>query len=243
MSQPLPPAFYVMEGEERWKGYINLLHIPYTLWALSFIVMGASLAPILHWDRLAGTLAAFFMAVGLCCHCLDELNGRPLGTRIPTWALWTLAVVSMSGAVALGVTAILTIAISLTPFVVFGVFFAVAYNLELWHGRFHSDVWYAFGWGAFPAFTAYWANHSFVTLESIFIALGCFGLALVQRTLSSYARNFRRNVNSIHGYAVMINGERSLLDKRGMVSSAERCLQILTVTVVIFALALLAYRA
>ena len=65
----------------------------------------------------------------------------------------------------------------------------------------------------------------------------------MQRPLSSYARNFRRNVNSIHGYAVMINGERSLLDKRGMVSSAERCLQILTVTVVIFALALLAYRA
>ena len=33
----------------------------------------------------------------------------------------------------------------------------VAYNLELFGGRFHSDAWFALAWGAFPALTGWWA--------------------------------------------------------------------------------------
>ena len=36
--------------------------------------------PSLHADRLAAALAAFFLAVGIAAHALDELHGRPLQT-------------------------------------------------------------------------------------------------------------------------------------------------------------------
>jgi len=33
-------------------------------------------------DRLLGTLLAFFLAVGVASHSLDELHDRPLGTEM-----------------------------------------------------------------------------------------------------------------------------------------------------------------
>ncbi len=39
-----------------------------------------------------------------------------------------------------------------------GAFLVVAYNLELFGGRFHNDLWFALAWGAFPALTGFWVN-------------------------------------------------------------------------------------
>ena len=58
------PAFYALPGTKGWQDYLNLLHVPYTLWHLSYVVLGAAIAPTLHLDRLLGTLLAFFLAVG-----------------------------------------------------------------------------------------------------------------------------------------------------------------------------------
>ena len=60
-----------------------LLHPPYTLWHLSYVAIGATLAPRFDGGRLVATLLAFFLAVGVCAHALDELHGRPLRTTIP----------------------------------------------------------------------------------------------------------------------------------------------------------------
>ncbi len=56
---------------------MTLLHPPYTAWNLANVAIGAALAPHLYPGRLAATLAAFFLAVGVCAHVLDELQGRP----------------------------------------------------------------------------------------------------------------------------------------------------------------------
>ena len=242
MSRSSTPAFYALGARGRWKDYINLLHVPYTLWHLSYVVMGAALAPTIHWDRLAGTLIAFSLGVGLCSHTLDELNGRPLATRIPSPLLWSLAVAALAGAVAIGIAAGFTITPSIFPFVAFGAFIAVAYNLGLWGGRFHSDFWFALAWGAFPAFTSYWINDSSLTIPAILIACGCFALSLAQRALSTHARTLRRRVIMVEGYMEMSDGERRPLNKETMLSPAERTLQILSVAVVVLALALLTYR-
>ena len=45
-----------------------------------------------------------------------------------------------------------------------GGLFLPAYNLELAGGRFHSDLWFALGWGAFPAFTGYFARDDWIIL-------------------------------------------------------------------------------
>ena len=73
------PAFYALPGTKGWQDYLNLLQVPYTLWHLAYVVLGATISPTLHMDRLLGTLLAFFLTVGIASHCLDELNDRPLG--------------------------------------------------------------------------------------------------------------------------------------------------------------------
>jgi len=69
------------------RDWVTLLHPPYTAWHLSYVAIGAALAPHFVAWRLGGTLVAFFLAVGVGAHALDELAGRPLQTGIPAVAL------------------------------------------------------------------------------------------------------------------------------------------------------------
>jgi Na+/proline symporter len=96
------PAFYAL-APGGWRDYVTLLHPPYTAWHLSFVAIGAALAPQLREGRLAAAAAAFFLGMGVAAHALDELNGRPLATRIPERILLGLTVVSLAGAVAIGI--------------------------------------------------------------------------------------------------------------------------------------------
>src|SRR2546428_614338 len=76
-GERLPPAFYGRRGG--WRAdWWTLLHPPYTLWHVSYAVIGAGLAPHLDWLALAATAIAFFLAVGIAAHALDEFHGRPL---------------------------------------------------------------------------------------------------------------------------------------------------------------------
>ena len=76
------PAYYAA-GPGRWRDWWTLLHPPYTAWHLSYAVIGAALAPRVLVSNLIATVLAFFLAVGLAAHALDELRGRPLRTAIP----------------------------------------------------------------------------------------------------------------------------------------------------------------
>lgn len=236
------PAFYAMEASGGWREYLNVLHIPYTFWHLSYVVLGAAVAPSLHVDRLIGTILAFFLAMGIGCHCLDELNGRPLGTRIPRRVLWGLATVSLGAAISMGIVAGLTISPSLFPFVAFGTFIAVAYNLGLWRGRFHSDFWFAFSWGAFPAFTSYWASALSLNTSAVPMALGCFTLSLAQRSLSTPVRTIRREALRVEGRIEMADGSMTELTPAVVLRPAERALKLLSLTTVVVAASLLAFR-
>ena len=158
------PAFYAL-APGGWRDYVTLLHPPYTLWHLSYVAVGAGLAPRLSPDRLGWTLAAFALAMGVGAHALDELNGRPLQTRIPGRVLWALAGVSLAGAAAIGIAAAAWWTPWLLVFVAVGVFLVPAYNLELAGGLFHNGFWFAVGWGAFPALTAYVAQTGAIRLE------------------------------------------------------------------------------
>ena len=82
MSVEQRPAFYAM-APGGLRDYVTLLHPPYTLCHLSYVAIGAALAPELPLDRLLWGLAAFALALGVGAHALDELNGRPLRTESP----------------------------------------------------------------------------------------------------------------------------------------------------------------
>ena len=150
-----------------WRDYVTLLHVPYTLWHLSYVVIGAALAPLWLPSRLGWTLAAFALALGIGAHALDELRGRPLATRIPDRVLWLLAAASIAGAVGIGIAAAIAWWPWLLAFVAFGGFIVVAYNLELFGGVFHSDLWFAVAWGAFPLLTAYAAAAETITRVAV----------------------------------------------------------------------------
>src|SRR4030081_1265822 len=105
-AAPLAPAYYAPAKSGCIRDVWAVLHPPYTAWHLSYVLIGASLAPKVSVFRLVATLVAFFLAVGIAAHSLDELRGRPLRTALPSAVLWSAAAVGLAGAVALGVAGV-----------------------------------------------------------------------------------------------------------------------------------------
>ena len=147
-----------------------MLHPPYTAWHLSYVAIGAAAAPVIYAGRLVAALGAFFLAVGIGAHALDELHGRPLRTRLGRRTLIALAAGGMLGALAIGIAGAIVVSPLLVPLVVVGALLVPAYNLELAGGRFHSDLWFALAWGGFPAFTGYFVNALAVRPAGLLVA-------------------------------------------------------------------------
>lgn len=244
MAAPRPlegPAFYALRPGG-WRDLITLLHPPYTAWHLSYVAIGAAVAPTLYGYRLAAALGAFFLGVGVCAHALDELHGRPLGTRLSDRSLVGLAVVALAGAVAIGVVGAVTVSLTLVPFVVAGAFIVVAYNLELFGGRFHSDVWFAAAWGAFPALTGYWVNALGLTVHGVLVVAACFMLSAAQRRLSTPARELRRRTVSVSGQQRLADGRVIQLDAARLAAPLDGALKACALALVLLAIGLVVAR-
>ena len=218
------PAFYALRAGG-WRDYVTLLHPPYTLWHLSYAAMGAAVAPHMHWSILGWTVLAFALAMGVGAHALDELQGRPLRTRIPDRVLAGLAAASILGACAIGVHVAIYTTWWLLAFIAFGALVVVAYNLELLGGLIHTPLWFAGAWGAFPALTAYFAAAETIRVEAVLVAAFAFVTSLAQRRLSTDVRHARRVV-----------GDTS------QVQAAETALQLLAIAMPTLAGALLLAR-
>jgi hypothetical protein len=240
-ATPERPAFYALGGG-RAGDLLTLLHPPYTAWHLSYFALGAAVAPHVYTDRLLWGLAAFALAVGVAAHALDELHDRPLSTGLSRRTLWVLAIVSLLGALAIGVAGAITVSALLVPLVVAGALFLPAYNLEWAGGRLHSDLWFAIGWGAFPAFTGYFVNSLKIALPGVLIALGCLVLSVAQRRLSSPARELRRRTSSVAGLRTLADGSTEQLSLARLLAPLDGALAALSLAVVLTACALLAAR-
>jgi hypothetical protein len=185
------PAFYALRPGG-WRDYVTLLHLPYTVWNLSYVAVGAALAPTFHVDRMLWGFAAFFLALGVSAHALDELNGRPLGTRIPTPVLVGLAVAGLGGALAVGVGAAIAWGYGLLVFVAIGAVTVPAYNLEWFGGALHNTLGLALSWAAFPVLAGYWVEAQTLRVEAFAAAVYASSLIAAQRILSTPARRARR---------------------------------------------------
>jgi hypothetical protein len=235
------PAFYALRGGG-WRDLVTLLHWPYTAWHLSYVAIGAAVAPEFHAGRLLASLGAFFLGVGLCAHALDELYDRPLGTGLSRRLLGALAGVSLLGAITVGLVGAITVSLSVVPLIAFGSFLVLAYNLELFAGRFHSDLWFAAGWGAFPAISAYWVQALEIRAPGVLAAGACFALSVAQRHLSTPARQLRRKTRSVDGRQVLNDGSTVTLDAARLAAPLEATLRACACAVVLLALALVLVR-
>jgi hypothetical protein len=240
-SEARRPAFYAL-SPGGWRDYWTLLHPPYTLWHLSYVVMGAALAPSVNLRWLLETLLAFFLAMGIAAHALDELHGRPLGTRIPDGVLVGLAAIGLAGAVALGIDGAREISPWIWAFIVAGVFLVVAYNLELFGGAVHSNLWFALAWGAFPVLTAYFAQTASVSGDAVALAVGCAAISAAQRVLSTPVRRIRRSVTGVRGEITLRDGSTESLDVDALRLVPESALRWLSLAMPLLAAAMLVAR-
>jgi hypothetical protein len=236
------PAFYALRSGG-WRDYVTLLHPPYTLWHLSYVAVGAALAPRLDWPLLGWTTLAFALAMGVGAHALDEMKGRPLRTRIPRTILATLAALSISAAAAIGIAVAVSRTLWLLVFVAVGAFIVVAYNLELFDGTFHGGLWFPAAWGAFPVLTAYFVSAR--TLHgAAFAAAGyAFASSWAQRRLSTPVRLVRRRVVAARGELELDDGATLPLDADALAAEPEAALKALVAATVLVAVALLLLRA
>jgi heme O synthase-like polyprenyltransferase len=235
------PAFYALQTGG-WRDYVTLLHPPYTLWHLSYVVVGGCLAPTVSWSRLALTMLAFFLALGVGAHALDELAGRPLRTAIPRWMLVALAFASVATACAIGVAVAVDFSLWILPLVVAGALLVPAYTLELAGGRFHTDLWFGLAWGAFPVVTGYVACAGAVEPETAIAAAWATVLSLAQRRLSTSARHARRRVEAVRGELELAGGGSEPITRATLVAAPEGALRLLTWSTVLIAAALVALR-
>lgn len=235
------PAFYALRPGG-WRDLITLLHPPYTAWHLSYVAIGAAVAPTMRLDRLAWALLGFFLGVGVCAHALDELHDRPLRTSISPASLRILAGSSLAVAVGIGAFGAITVSPTIVALVVAGTFIVVAYNLELFKSRFHSDLWFAGAWGAFPALAGFWVCSLRLDGAAMLTIGACFMLSLAQRRLSTPVRALRRRTISVDGRQEMLDGSVLRLDSSRLAAPMEAALKACSAAVVLLAAALVLAR-
>jgi hypothetical protein len=245
MDEPAAPAFYARQGTAV-SDWWTLLHPPYTVWHLSYVVLGAAVAPTRDWGALGLSVLAFFLAVGLAAHALDELQGRPLKTSIGSRTLWAVAGLALAGALALGVIGAffwdgtnwaLLVAMPV------GMTLVVGYNLELFGGSLHSNHVFAWAWGGFPVVIGYLAQSPPLSGRLLVAAaaatLAGVGTSYAQRSLSSPARQLRRRTSSVMGSITTSDGVTVPLDRTALLAPLEGALRALSWAVPMAAIALL----
>jgi len=188
------------------------------------------------------TVLAFFLAMGVGAHALDELTGRPLQTSIPSGVLVALAAVSVVAACAIGIAVAVGFSLWILPLIAVGAFLVPAYNLELFGGRFHSDLWFALAWGAFPVVTAYVACAGTVRVAALLAAAWATVLSLAQRRLSTPVRRSRRAVIEVTGELTLADGGREDVTRETLVAAPEAALKLLAAATVLLAATLVAFR-
>jgi len=235
------PAFYALSPGGA-RDYWTLLHPPYTLWHLSFVALGACVAESLVPRHLVMALVAFFLAVGIAAHALDELHGRPLRTRIPRGVLIGFAASGLLGALAIGVYGASLVSWWGVVFIAIGGFLVPAYNLEWFGGRFHTDLWFAVMWGGFPALAGGFSQTGRIGVPILLVSAGCGYVAAAQRRLSTPVRQLRRRTSVVEGTITFDDGSSESIDSAAMTAAPEGALRLLWLAMVLLAAGLVITR-
>lgn len=217
-----------------------MLHPPYTAMVLSFVVVGAALAPRLSGTVLLGTLVAYLAGLGVGAHFLDQLPG--MGSRYvrhwPAWALWLTGLVGISVGVTLGVAAaVLLHRPPLLLFVALQALCAVGYPLAPVFGRaLHRDSVFAISWGSLPCVTSYYAQTGSLSLPAVLLAAVFAAIAVAEIRLSRQSRVSRQ------GAAVTSTSSDDHPHRRPSGVPAELALKLMSAGTALVALGLLAGR-
>ncbi|HET7407107.1 MAG TPA: hypothetical protein VFJ21_08245 [Mycobacteriales bacterium] len=234
------PAFYATgRGTGGVRDWLTLLHPPYTAWHLSYVAIGAALAPQFAVWRMGGAVLAFFLAVGVGAHAADELHGHPLRTGIADRTLAAVGAVAVAAAVAMGLA---YAGWRMVPFALVGALLVAGYNFELFGGLLHNQLGFSVAWGAFPVLTGYYAQGFTLGAPAFLAAAAATGLSCAQRSLSTPARGIRRRTRAVEGRVVADDGSSRPLDEATILAPLEQALQAMAWAVAALAAALVLMR-
>ncbi|UFS69899.1 hypothetical protein LPW11_18675 [Geomonas sp. RF6] len=193
-------------GPKRLRTFLGLLFLPYTGMVLSFSVIGSLLAAEVSYDRVFAIVFIFFFGLGVAAHALDALGSRgvkPWGEVFSRRELWGLAIIALALAYAPAIYYMVVAVPFLSILALLEGFFAFAYNLELFEGRFHTDRWFAFSWGALPVLSGYVMQTNRLSLTALVVALSMAFISLVEIKVSRPYKELRR-ISPPHGSAESI---------------------------------------
>jgi hypothetical protein len=163
-------------GPRRFRLLVGLSFYPYTLMNASYVLIGSLLAPSVHFERMAGMAVVYLLAVGVSAHSLDAMApNKPWGDILSRGQLRVLALAGLVPSLGLGLYYALADALLLLPIGALELFFLLSYNLELFGGRFHTDLWFALSWGFLPVLAGYAVQTDAIGLVAL--AGGLFGLS------------------------------------------------------------------
>lgn len=161
-------------GPLKFRTFIGLLFLPYTGMVLSFSVIGSLLSPLISYERVLAIVIIYFLGLGIAAHALDALGSKgtkPWGTVFTKTQLWLLAFSSLFFAYGVAIYYMIRYVPLLVVVAVLEGFFVFAYNLEWFGGRFHTDRWFAFSWGALPVLAGYIMQTNSISLPALILSL------------------------------------------------------------------------
>ncbi len=229
LSEWFVPSF----GPLRFRVAVGLLFLPYTGMVLSFVVIGSMLAETIHWDRVAAIVVIYFLALGIGAHALDALGSqaiKPWGAVFSKRQLWAVAAGSVMLAYAIGLYYIVRYAPLLGVIAVMEGFFLLAYNLEWFRGRFHTNAWFAFSWGFLPVLAGYVIQTNSISPAIVLVAAAMAALSLVEINAS---RPYKALKRSTDGHTV---------EGRAQAAQFEVILKSVSLGVILLGTALLTWR-
>jgi hypothetical protein len=209
-------------GPPKFRAFIGLLFLPYTGMVLSYTVIGAMLAPQVDWERVAAMLLIYFLALGFSAHAFDALGSRavkPWGNFFSVRQLWLLGVGALVAAYAIAGYYMTLYAPLMWPVAIAEGFFLLAYNLEWFGGRFHTDGYFALSWGALPVIAGYVMQTNTMAVSAVLMAGATAMLSLVEIRASRPYKEWKRtrlanpavNLGFLEGILKCISGGVLLL--------------------------------
>ena len=136
--------------------------------------------------------------------------------------------VSLAGAVAIGVVGVVTVGVVLVPFIVVGPCSWWPTTPSCSAGWCTPTPASPSSWGAFPVLTAYVAQTGTLRPAPVLVAGARSPLSWAQRSLSTPARLLRRSVDHVDGLVTMADGTVEHLDARALLAPLERALRAMS---------------
>lgn len=189
--------FVPSHGPLFYRLAIGLLFLPYTGMVLAYTLIGAMMADRIYWSRVGALAVIYFLALGIGAHALDAIGSKgrkPWGELVPRRLLVTLALSSIIIAYGIGLYYIVLYVPLLAIIAIPEGFFLLAYNLEWFEGRFHTDGWFALSWGALPVLAGYIMQTNHLSLAVVIVAAAMGLLSLVEIKASRPYKALRRHL-------------------------------------------------